>query len=228
MFKKILVLGVVLFFVAAGVAMAVNEPYLISVQGKLEGYQTPGTVAMQFGISYQPTGQIMVWSGSAITSIPLDENGVFNVLVGEDSPILGVDFNQPLWMSIAAGPDKFNMTEILPRQRITAVPVAFFAHDTLFAEEAHDLRGGIVDATNVDDVTIPAIYGTTATSATNTNSASAIVGELLYLSQDKAGVRGSAKGTGKNISGVRGEANPTIVYFDKSWAAAGYFESELK
>lgn len=133
MLKKSALFGLLLVLVSFSAAFAANEPYVISFQGKLEGAGLAGTtVPMSFSLYKSDGATPAGWD--LATAVKLDENGIFNVVLGNTvSTALGDIFvNNPdgLYLQIKATTDD---TELTPKRPITAAPYAFVTKN---------LRGG--------------------------------------------------------------------------------------
>jgi len=121
-----------------------DVPRLISYQGTLTdpaGVVLDTTVMLMFNIYIDSTGMLPVWTEHhpAVTV----ENGVFNVLLGRVMTIPVDVFSDPeRWLGVQVGGD----AELEPRQRIAAVPYAFWAAEADTAEYARSAPAAGIDS----------------------------------------------------------------------------------
>jgi|GEM_PF-6956476 len=125
--KKILLFSFLLLFVSLSASYAANEPYVISFQGRLTSVSDPSSVPITFRLFDALNGGNQMWEESH--SIALEEGGIFNILLGQDTP-LAEPLNDaiPLWLEVEA-----DGAVLTPRQALTSSPYAF---------SAKNLRGG--------------------------------------------------------------------------------------
>jgi len=98
-------------------------PHLVRYQGQAvdsQGVPLQGPYTLTFRLYDADTAGTIVWQESQ-ANVPLNK-GHFSVLLGQVTA-LNVDWSQSLWLSIQVGTDP----ELLPRQRITSVPLAIRA-----------------------------------------------------------------------------------------------------
>ena len=98
-------------------------PHLVRYQGQAvdnQGIPLQGPYNLTFRLYDADTGGTVVWQDQQ-ANVPINK-GHFSVLLGQVTT-LTVDWSQSLWLSIQVGTDP----ELLPRQRITSVPLAITA-----------------------------------------------------------------------------------------------------
>ncbi|MDE2041187.1 MAG: hypothetical protein KGI59_02300, partial [Patescibacteria group bacterium] len=118
----------------------------INYQGKLTGTTNmavaDGYYSMRFKLYTSVSGGSPIWTetwcdqnncngsgGGADNRIKIT-NGLFSVMLGSTTPFVGVDFNQPLYLSVEIGGSSASTTwdgEMSPRKILGAVPAAFYA-----------------------------------------------------------------------------------------------------
>jgi len=121
MIRRILILAMILA-VVSGTALAANEPYVISFQGKLEGVTLP--VNIIFTLYDAETGGSSVWTETH-NGVDVDvDTGIFNELLGNQQDLSNALLSATggLWMQI-----NVNGSDLTPRQPLTAAPYAFVA-----------------------------------------------------------------------------------------------------
>jgi hypothetical protein len=155
-------------------AVALEAPYYISFQGFLEDNGSPanGLYDFVFRLKDFPTAGLTKWTESQSDVQVTD--GIYNVLLGSETSLASVDFDDELWLQIEVnGGD-----EILPRPQIVASPYS------LMSFEALDLRlpAEISGTANVD--------GTKLLTITNNGT-----GDVLR-------VQGNTASDGIEVSGV--------------------------
>ena len=109
-------------------------PHLIRYQGQaVDRNQVPleGPYTLTFRLYDAATAGAKLWE-EVQPNVPVT-GGVFSVLLGQVTPLDPVDWTQPRWLSIQVNTEP----ELLPRQRITSVPLA------LRAEVAEGLTAAI-------------------------------------------------------------------------------------
>ena len=151
----LLLVGVALFLAPLSVSAQFNPE--INYQGKLTdstGMAVPdGTYNMNFWLVPTSGGatSTAVWSevrtgGNQVQVV----NGLFSVMLGDVSTLVGVDFDQVLYLAVEIGGTGSPSWdgELLPRKILGAVPVAFYADTAGTAELANDseLLGGVASS----------------------------------------------------------------------------------
>jgi hypothetical protein len=130
--------------------LTADVPHLIRYQGHAvdaQGVPLEGPYDLIFRLYDAETGGTEVWEETQ-TAVPLT-HGHFSVLLGQVTP-LQVDWNPPLWLSVQVGPEP----ELIPRQRITSVPLAIkaeVADMAQTAERAEQLTVPMTTSTITDD-----------------------------------------------------------------------------
>ena len=97
-------------------------PKLINFQGKLMGTNdkaATGTKSMAFKIFTQSTGGSAIWSETQ--NIVLDSFGLYNVLLGEQTP-LNISFDTQYWLEVAVDGETMS-----PRYKIAATAYSFYS-----------------------------------------------------------------------------------------------------
>lgn len=98
-------------------------PHLIRYQGQaVDAQDVPlqGPYRMTFRLYDAETGGQVIWQETQ-TDVPVNQ-GRFSILLGQVTA-LNIDWSRPGWLSTQIGTDP----ELLPRQRITSVPLAMRA-----------------------------------------------------------------------------------------------------
>jgi hypothetical protein len=116
-------------------------PHLVRYQGQAvdsAGMPLQGPYTLTFRLYDADTAGTIVWQEQQ-ANVPLNK-GHFSVLLGQVTA-LNVDWSQSLWLSVQVGTDP----ELLPRQRITSVPLA------IRSEVAEGLVTQITTSTITDD-----------------------------------------------------------------------------
>ena len=207
MLKKLLLILIVISFSAT---FAASNPYIISFQGKLDGYQQflnpDGKVTVLFGIYDNENRTNELWSDYYFVDI--DASGMFNVLIGSNpgKPIPSEIFiNQSPWLSIHVGGQ--GGVQLEPPQPITAAPYAFVAKN-LYGGTVEAKSIGISPAVKGENVVGggPGVYG-----IANTNGGYGVRGQNnsgygVYGYSQVGGIYGYAGvyGEGSNSIGVKG------------------------
>ena len=117
--------AVALVAVCCGLPQAAQAavPHLIRYQGTaVDSKQVPleGPYTLTFRLYDAQTGGTKQWEETQ-PNVPIN-GGYFSVLLGQVTA-LNVDWSKSLWLSVQVGTDP----ELLPRQRITSVPLAIVA-----------------------------------------------------------------------------------------------------
>ncbi|MDO8575671.1 MAG: hypothetical protein Q7R78_03160, partial [bacterium] len=96
----------------------------INYQGKLKyaggSAVSNGTTTIVFKLYTVSSGGSPVWTE---TQVATTTSGLFSVMLGLNTSLDSIDFNQNLYLGVAVATD----TEMLPRKSVGAVPVAFYA-----------------------------------------------------------------------------------------------------
>ncbi len=118
-----LILSAVCWVLGAGVVHA-DSLHLIRYQGQAvdsQGVPLEGPYTLAFRLYDATTGGTKEWE-EVQPNVPL-QGGHFSVLLGQVTPLDGMNWSQPCWLSVQVGIDP----ELAPRQRITSVPMAIVA-----------------------------------------------------------------------------------------------------
>ncbi len=101
---------------------AINQQ--INYQGKLTDSSdvavSDGNYSIVFSLYTAATGGAAIWTETKTVSV---DNGLFSVMLGADTSLASVNFNQTLYLGVKVGSD----SEMTPRKIIGAVPAAFEA-----------------------------------------------------------------------------------------------------
>ncbi len=144
-FFRFCVLLAVCCVLSASVEAAV--PHLVCYQGQAvdaQGVPLQGPYTLTFRLYDAETGGTIVWQ-EVQPDVPLNK-GHFSVLLGQVT-VLTLDWSQPVWLTTQLGTDP----ELLPRQRITSVPLAIQAERAETSEVAQQLSSPITTSTIADD-----------------------------------------------------------------------------
>jgi hypothetical protein len=111
-------------------------PTIMNYQGLLEegGVPATGTKSMVFRLYDTPSGGTECWSESR--SVAMEDGGLFNVMLGEVTPIAGCDFSEQLFLEIEVEGEV-----LTDRQALSCVPYAMIADEAGIAEDANLLDG---------------------------------------------------------------------------------------
>lgn len=115
--------GLFLTLLLVGTTVQAAVSHLVRYQGQAvdsQGVPLQGPYALTFRLYDADAGGTVVWQ-EVQANVPINK-GHFSVLLGQVTS-LTVDWSQSLWLSIQVGTDP----ELLPRQRITSVPLAIRA-----------------------------------------------------------------------------------------------------
>ncbi|OGX37531.1 MAG: hypothetical protein A3C53_04960 [Omnitrophica WOR_2 bacterium RIFCSPHIGHO2_02_FULL_68_15] len=99
-------------------------PHLIRYQGQavdINGVPLEGPYTLTFRLYDAETAGTVKWQEAQL-NVTL-AGGHFSVLLGQVQSLDGVDWGQPLWLSVQVNGEP----ELAPRQRITSVPLAIVA-----------------------------------------------------------------------------------------------------
>src|SRR6056297_3453590 len=121
-----------------------QAPQTINYQGYLtDASDNPitGNVDMDFTIWDAQTGGNQEWSGETINGISVS-NGVFNVILGETTPI-NADFSDQYWLQIVVDPSGDNVT--LPRIQMSS---AGYSLSTKRIEVSDDAGQNVINSIN--------------------------------------------------------------------------------
>lgn len=130
--KKLLALAIMVLFIVVANPCLGGIPHLISYQGMLtdnDGKPLNDSYNLTFKIYSQSSGGIALWTETQ-NGVSV-ENGLFNVILGNDTPIPSSVFTDTLrYLGITVGSD----SELSPRIRLTSVGYAYRAEiaDTAF------------------------------------------------------------------------------------------------
>jgi len=121
--KRLLVFAVVAMVLWHPFAWA-EIPHLIRYQGQAvdsNGVPLEGPYTLAFRLYDAETNGNLVWEETQ-TDVPLS-GGHFSILLGQVTPLTTMDWSQPRWLAVQVNAEP----ELLPRQRITSVPLAITA-----------------------------------------------------------------------------------------------------
>lgn len=119
--KKYLTFSAVTVAIAAQAALWAAIPDVINFQGRLfESNGSPVTTqkSIVFRLFAADTGGSSVYSET--DSVTPDSNGIYNVVLGQNVSLAGVDFSNPLWIEVTV-----NGETLTPRYKLTSTPYAF-------------------------------------------------------------------------------------------------------
>jgi len=129
------VMNVVLMSLLLTSRLSAEEPHLIRYQGQAvdsQGVPLEGPYTLTFRLYDAITGGTKLWEETQ-PNVAL-QGGHFSVLLGQVTPLAGMDWSKPCWLSLAVGDE--DDPEFSPRQRITSVPMAIQAEAAETAEVA--------------------------------------------------------------------------------------------
>lgn len=105
-------------------ALAFAAPPLVRYQGQAvdaQGIPLEGPYSLTFRLYPAAIGGTPLWEEVQL-AVPLTR-GLFSVLLGQQTSLVGVDWSQPLWLGVQINQDP----ELAPRQQIASVPMAIRA-----------------------------------------------------------------------------------------------------
>ena len=119
--KRIIIGGLVVGWLGCLLFSSVlaDVPEKISFQGRVTGV-APGSVSITFSIYDVSSGGQPKWTETQ--SVTVDDNGIFNVLLGSVTPLSSLPFNEPYYLEISVAG-----TALSPRQPLTSAPYALRA-----------------------------------------------------------------------------------------------------
>ncbi|NIO86815.1 MAG: hypothetical protein GTN68_40335 [Candidatus Aminicenantes bacterium] len=125
--KKFSIILTVSFIMILSVSLYAQVPKLINYQGMLTdaaGNPINGSRIIQFGIYNSASGGTALWTETQTVTV---NNGLFNVLLGANTPIaVSVFDGGDKYLAVKVGTD----AEMTPRKRLVSVGHAFRAYDT--------------------------------------------------------------------------------------------------
>ena len=127
-------------------------PAMLNYQGRVaesSGKPVQGALTMTFRLYGAESGGSAMWSEDHTLALAEADNGIFNVILGETTPLTTMDFNSSLWLSIQIAGD----SEMTPRQRLTATGYAMNA-DKLDALDSTSFMRTDVDTSTSGKLTI--------------------------------------------------------------------------
>jgi hypothetical protein len=162
--KRAMFLGIVLACVISP-AWPQGVPERIHFQGRLTDASSQpvnSTVSMTFRLYTAATGGAAIWTETQSVAVV---GGLYNVQLGEISPISGLSFNEAYWLSIQVAAD----AEMTPRYKLAATPYA------LRSRSANGLEGLTATTTEINRLSgigtgVTAANLTTLTGASNADA----------------------------------------------------------
>ena len=127
-------------------------PQLITYQGRLsEATGTPltGTHTIVFRLYDAEQGGNKLWEETHTITVAREDNGIFSVVLGSLTSLSELNFNQPLWLTMAVDGD----SEMTPRQRVTSAGYAINA-DTLDAMDSQQFVRSDAASTVTGELTL--------------------------------------------------------------------------
>ncbi|MFC1767887.1 hypothetical protein ACFLZ2_05005 [Candidatus Margulisiibacteriota bacterium] len=113
--------------VLLSVSVFAAAPYTMNFQGRViknDGTPETGVKSIKFELFDVSSGGVNIWTETL--DVACDTDGVFNVILGNGTPLDPGDFNQQLWMQLSYDPGG-GLIELLPRQKLTPAPYAINA-----------------------------------------------------------------------------------------------------
>jgi len=147
----VVLFAICLWATSSALALA-QVPHLIRYQGQAVDSQSvplEGPYTLTFRLYDAETAGTKVWE-EIQSNVPL-QGGHFSVLLGQVTPLNGINWGVPCWLSVQVGADP----ELAPRQRITSVPLA------IKAESADTAKTSVV----TERLTVPVTTETIADDA---------------------------------------------------------------
>ncbi len=203
--------GLLLALALMGSTVYAAVPHLVRYQGQAvdsQGVPLQGPYTLTFRLYDADTAGTIVWQEQQ-ANVPLNK-GHFSVLLGQVTA-LNVDWSQSLWLSIQVGTDP----ELLPRQRITSVPLA------IRSEVAEGLVTQITTSTITDDANklVPsgAVILWTGASCPAGYTRLVTYDDFFLTGSSTAGVTG---GSNTHAHGAGSYAGPSHIHGAGSYAVA--------
>ena len=138
--------------VAMGTSAFAQVPQLITYQGRLSestGAPISGAHTIIFRLYNAEQGGTKLWEETHTVTVPKEDNGIFSVVLGSLVPLSELNFNQPLWLTMAVDGD----SEMTPRQRVTSASYAINA-DTLDGLDSQQFVRGDTASTVTGELTL--------------------------------------------------------------------------
>jgi hypothetical protein len=134
-----LALFVSLVLVLLHPGLQAQPPRPIAFQGILTdtlGKPKPdGPYELRFSLYGAPSGGPALWT--ELRTLPV-LHGLFTVMLGELTPLYGLDFSSPCWLGIQVG----GALELVPRLQLSAGGFSYQARNAWRADQADSLTGG--------------------------------------------------------------------------------------
>jgi hypothetical protein len=131
--------AICLLMVSPAPLLQAQPPRPISFQGVLTdtlGKAKPdGQYDFRFNLYDGPTGGMMMWSEQR--NLPV-LHGLFNVMLGDVTPLAVLDFANPYWLGIQVG----GAPEMMPRMQLSASGFSYHARNALRSDVADSLTAG--------------------------------------------------------------------------------------
>ena len=217
--KKLLFVAIVFLSVTFIHSSSFAVPQTINYQGYLthsNGEPVDQAVNMTFTIYDAATGGNALWS-ETLSNVLVTE-GVFNVILGEETPVQASILSGQLYLGLTVEGDP----EMTPRQKLTSVVFAIKAD---VADTAINLLGsqGQGEGSGLNADLLDGLDGSDFASSIHTHSASDIDGGMLDESLIDPDIARDSEITWSNIlglpagfadgvdnTGITGEADPTV------------------
>ena len=188
MMRRLTIVLTMVFAVGISAAQGLTEPpLLLSFQGLL--VRPDGTIFpdAQYTLSVRlydaDTLGTRVWEDNISTTVV---KGIFNLILGEQIPLNGVDFTKQLWLEIAL-PDALN-DPFKPRTKLTTSPYAAVARTSIYAGALLPGATGVVRTLEgaEGDINLEGSGGVTITRNGEdiTIDASGVLGNLTLATKD--------------------------------------------
>jgi hypothetical protein len=209
-------------FVMLAVTAGADVPTLISYQGVLldsDGHPVITPANVTFTLYDQPSGGTMIWQETQL--VEFDEDGCFDVILGETSPVTDDVFDDPIrWLGIQVEGDD----ELEPRTRIVSVAYANRI-STVDGASGGAITGDVSIQSNlsVDGDFSATGKATIGTGHSNTGACAFVAGETNTASGDYSAVSGGQSGTAGGSYSVigGGQANSTSTSYNTIGGGSG-------
>lgn len=203
------------------VSAAINQQ--INYQGKLTDSSniavSDGNYTIVFSLYTASSGGSNVWTETKTVSVT---NGLFSVMLGSDTSLASVNFNQTLYLGVKVGSD----AEMAPRKVIGAVPAAFEADKLDGIDSLSFVNAATTTLPNVWNLPGLGQYGsstatTTALGNLAVNGTTILHGLLTSMQQISAPFFTATSGTASILPYASSTAITTVINYATNFFATG-------
>jgi len=219
--RLLLVLIVATAMVISTVAVKADVPTLISYQGVLldsDGHPVITPANVTFTLYDTPSDGIVIWQETQL--VEFDEDGCFNVILGETTPVTDDVFDDPVrWLGVQVEGDD----ELIPRNRIVSVAYANRI-STIDGATGGTISGDVAIQSDLDvdgDIRVTG-KATIGLNHTNTGFASFVAGDINTVTGDYSTVAGGWNNTASGDESFIGGGRNNTAEGLRSAICGGY------